>query len=66
MARKLLRLDLDELYTEGYYYTHFDIGGAGHSILILEELKDAFLNEFARIWRAKAEKFLESWPDWEG
>lgn len=53
-----LRLDLDELYTEGYYYTDYDIGGAGHSITIESKDKEAFLDAFAAEWRKRAEARL--------
>jgi len=56
---KYLTLDLDSLYGEGYYYTDYDIGGSGHSITINEEDKEAFLDQFASIWRERAENFLE-------
>lgn len=55
-----LHLGLDELYMDGYYYTHLDIGGGGHSITIEAKDKEEFLDEFARIWREKAEKRLVS------
>ena len=54
-----LRLVLDDLYQDGYYYTKFDIGGAGHSITIKAEDKDKFLDEFAKEWRGKASDMLE-------
>jgi len=58
-----LRLDLDDLYTDGYYYTSFDVGGGGHSIVIEAKDRDAFLDEFARIWREKAAEALEEWRE---
>ncbi|MFH1485982.1 MAG: hypothetical protein ABIH46_07925 [Chloroflexota bacterium] len=64
MAREVLSLDLDALYTDGYYYTHLDIGGAGHFIYIEAKHKEEFLDEFAKIWRQKAEELLEPWPGW--
>jgi len=54
-----LTLNLDALYTDGYYYTEFDIGGSGHSITIKEENKEKFLDAFAKEWRKKTEEFLE-------
>ena len=53
-----LILDLDGLYTDGYFYTSFDIGGAGHSILIEAKNKEAFLDEFTKIFRTKIEEFM--------
>ena len=53
-----LRIDLDELYTEGYYYTEYDIGGEGHGITIEEHDKEAFLDAFAAEWRKRAERAL--------
>jgi len=63
MPRKLLRLDLDELYTQGYYHTEFDISGGGHGIVIEARDKKAFLDEFAAQWRKNAEELLEGWED---
>lgn len=60
MNQGYLFLDLDELYTEGYYYTAFDVGGAGHSILIEEKDKDQFLDSFAAEWRRRTEKLLKA------
>ena len=56
---RLLRLNLDALYEDGYYYTDFDIGGAGHSITINAENKEDFLDAFAKEWRKQAKSMLE-------
>ena len=56
---KKLYLDLDSYSEEGYIYTEFDIGGAGHSITIKAENKEKFLNAFAKEYRDRAEKMLE-------
>jgi len=56
---KSLTLNLDNLYEQGYYYTGYDIGGLGHSIIIKAEDKEKFLDEFARIWRLEAERLLK-------
>ena len=56
---KLLHLDLDELYSTGYYYTRFDIGGAGHSIDIEPGDREEFLDAFAAEWRKRADAALE-------
>jgi len=53
-----LRLDLDALYAEGYYYTEFDQGGEGHAIVIRVEDKEAFLQAFADRWAEMAEDLL--------
>lgn len=55
----LLQLDLDDLYTAGYFSTMFDIGGAGHSRIILAKDKEAFLDEQAKKFRASMEEHLE-------
>lgn len=65
MPRKLLRLDLDELYMQGYYHTEFDISGETHGIVIEAKNKKAFLDAFAKQWRENAEELLEDWEDWE-
>lgn len=56
-----LRLDLDELYEDGYYYTDYDIGGEGHAILIKPEDREKFLDAFAAEWRKRADDLLEKW-----
>ena len=63
MAQHLLFLDLDELYTTGYFYTQFDIGGGGHSILIKPEDKEAFLDAFSGEWRKRVEEALQEWDN---
>lgn len=62
---KYLRLNLDELYTDGYYYTDYDIGGSGHSITINAKDKEQFLDEFVAVWRNKAEEMLQEDEDFE-
>ena len=54
-----LCLDLDILYQDGYYYTEYDVGGAGHKIYIEPENKELFLDAFAAQWRKRAENLLE-------
>ena len=49
----LLELDLDELYTAGYFHSEYDLSGAGHSRLILAKDKEAFLNEHAAEFRRR-------------
>lgn len=55
---KYLKLNLDSLYNNGYYYTNYDVGEASHSITIKAKDKEKFLNQFAQIWREKAEELL--------
>lgn len=43
-----LRLGLDVLYQDGYYYTEFDIGGSSHAIIIDKDGKEEFLDAFAQ------------------
>ena len=57
--KKLLKLDLDALVEEGYFYTKYDIGGDGHSITIDADNKEKFLDAFAKETRDRAEKMLE-------
>ena len=59
IKRKILYLDLDALYTDGYYYTEYDVGGAGHNIQIRAEDKEDFLDAFAKEWRNRAEAMLK-------
>lgn len=53
-----LRLDLDSMAEEEYFYTEYDIEGSGHSITIKEEDKEKFLDAWAKVWRNRAEKTL--------
>lgn len=62
----LLFLDLDELYTDGYFSSMFDIGGAGHSRIILAKDKEAFLDEQTSKFRASMESFLKDFDLEEG
>ena len=55
---KYLHLDLDALYTDGYFYTEYDIGGAGHSITIKAEDKERFLDAFATEIRYRVSNML--------
>ena len=52
-------MDLDSYSEDGYFYTDYDIGGAGHSITIKVEDKEKFLDAWAKEHREKAEKMLE-------
>jgi len=56
---KELTLNLDSYSEEGYWYTEYDIGGAGHSITIKAEDKEKFLDAFAKEHRDRAESMLE-------
>jgi len=56
---KYLTLELDYLFQGEYYYTDYDLGGSGHSITINVKDKEKFLDQFAAIWRERAEEFLE-------
>ena len=56
---KTLKIDLDSLYEQGYFYTKFDIGNEGHSITIRESNKEKFLDAFAKEWRKRADESLE-------
>ena len=56
---KQLFLNLDDLHSEGYIYTEFDVGDSGHSITINSKDKEKFLDAFAEEWRKKAEEQLE-------
>jgi len=54
-----LTVDLDNLYGDGYFYTEFDIGGAGHAITIKAKDKEKFLHAFAEEWKVRARNALE-------
>ncbi len=56
---KELCLNLDSYSEDGYFYTEYDIGGAGHSITIKAEDKEKFLDAWAKEHREKAEQMLE-------
>jgi len=54
-----LRLNLDSLWEEGYFYTTFDVGGDGHAVTIDTDRKEDFLDAFAAEFRKRAESLLE-------
>ena len=58
MARNFLHLDLDDLYTSGYFHTDYDIGGSGHHIIIKAEDEEKFLDAFAAEFRSRQKKRL--------
>lgn len=60
---KKLELNLDSIFESEYFYTEYDIGSSGHSIIIDAEDKEAFLDAWAAEWRNKAEKYLEEIED---
>lgn len=55
----MLKLDLDELYTDGYMYSDYDISGAGHGQVIMATDQEAFLDEYAAMFRSKVKAFLK-------
>ncbi len=57
-----LRIDLDSMAEEEYFYTKYDIEGSGHSITIKTEDKEKFLDAWAKVWRDRAEKELKVVP----
>ncbi len=57
-----LRLDLDSMWEEEYFYTEYDIEGSGHSITIKTEDNEKFLDAWTKAWRNIAEKKLEVVP----
>ena len=57
--KNTLRLDLDSLYGDGYFYTGYDIGGEGHAVTINASNKEEFLDAFAKEFRRRAEELLE-------
>jgi len=56
---KQLFLDLDALCEDGYFYTRYDIGGAGHSITIKAKNKEKFLDAYAKECRKRAAEALQ-------
>ena len=55
----VLRLELDSLFEDSYFYTEFDIGDEGHSITIDTDNKEEFLDAFAAEFRERAKNLLE-------
>ena len=55
----ILRLELDILFEDSYFYTEFDVGDEGHSITIDTDNKEKFLDAFAAEFRERAENLLE-------
>ncbi len=58
MPRKYLHLDLDDLYTSGYFHTKYDIGGSGHHVIIKAEDEEKFLDAFVAEFRKRAQEAL--------
>ena len=57
--KDVLRLDLDTLWEDAFFYTELDIGGEGHAITIDTDKKEDFLDAFAAEFRKRAEALLE-------
>ena len=55
----LLELDSDELAYGGFFYSKYDILGDPHSQIILAKDREAFLDEYARIFRRRCEDLLK-------
>ena len=55
----VLRLELDSLFEDCYFYTEFDVGDEGHSITIDTDHKEEFLDAFAAEFRERAKNLLE-------
>ena len=53
----LLELDLDEAY-EAFIYSKHDILGDPHTQVILAKDKEAFLDDYAMIFRRRCEEML--------
>jgi hypothetical protein len=58
MSNKL-RLSLDSMFQDDYYYTDYDIGSSGHEIIIDVKDRNEFLDAFAAEWRKRADMYLE-------
>lgn len=56
---KALKLNLDDLFGDSYFYTEYDLCGYGHAVVIKEKDKNKFLDEFTRIFRERTEEYLE-------
>lgn len=57
--KNTLRLDLDSLWEQEFFYTDFDVGGEGHAVTIDTDRKEDFLDAFAAEFRKRAESLLE-------
>ncbi|MDH6674291.1 hypothetical protein M2277_004983 [Paenibacillus sp. LBL] len=56
---KYLKLDISSMFDpSNQYYTTYDVGFTNGSITIHSDDKEAFLREFALIWREMAEDGL--------
>jgi RNA binding exosome subunit len=58
-----LTLDLDAFFGDEYIYTTYDIGHAGHSVTILTENKEAFIEAFVDEIRERLNQQLEDVHD---
>jgi len=55
---KYIHLSLDDLYTDGYFYTDYNMCGGGHWIIIKADDKEKFLDAFCAEFRKRAEAKL--------
>lgn len=55
----LLELDLDEMAYEGFLHSKYDIAGDPHSQVILAKDKEAFLDDYAFMFRRLCEELLK-------
>jgi len=55
---KYIHLSLDDLFSDGYFHTDYDIGGAGHWVIIKAEDRDKFVDAFCAEFRKRVEAKL--------
>lgn len=55
---KVIKLDLDTIYEDGFPYSIFDIGGLGHSMIIKPENREVFLDEITAQYRKLIDESL--------
>ena len=58
-----LELDLDGFWQDEYFYTEYDIGGRGHSIVIDAKDKAKFVDSFLAEMRKRLERGLQPVTD---
>jgi len=56
--KNMLKLDLDSFFGGDYFYTEYDIGCEGHSIIIKKKDKDVFIEAFLKELKERLESDL--------
>lgn len=62
---KLYRLDIDEVLSDFSLFTHYDIGGEGHGVIVEKKNLDDAIYEIASNFRSLIEESFEPYEEGE-